>query len=137
MDDNLTFDPAMLLFAPHDDNVLVYELINERLRPLAVFYNESDATSIIRMAKSYCNFKHEIESLNLALERASLQKSEIIESYDQLRVEHSALLASLKGMIYNTTVEFAAINGFGEERNKACEVYDRIMRGTTNAGGDQ
>ncbi len=51
--------------------------------------------------------------------------------------ERYELLAALKGIIDNTTVEFAAANGFGEERNKVCEVYDRIMLGTPNAGGAQ
>lgn len=47
------------------------------------------------------------------------------------------LLSALKGIIDYCTMEHAEYNGWGPQRMKVSEVYDRIMWGTPNEGGGQ
>lgn len=151
MSNRFSFDHDSLLIANHQDKgTYLYENKGPKLRRIAVFDNEMDAVSVLLMAAELNGAEKKLEAsvakesimhpaeaeLQEQLHKVAVMKS-ITAERDWMRVERSALLAALKGIIDNTTVEFAAANGFGEERNKACEVYDRIMWGTPNAGGAQ
>lgn len=54
---------------------------------------------------------------------------------DQLQAERDELLEVLKDLMDHTTMEFAEYNGFGPQRNKVSQVYDRIKWGVPNTGG--
>ena len=49
--------------------------------------------------------------------------------HDQYKSDCNKLLEALEGMILGTTIEFSQINGFGEQRMKASEVYDLVKWG--------
>jgi hypothetical protein len=43
--------------------------------------------------------------------------------HDALKAENEKMLEALEGMLSGTTLEFSQLNGFGEQRKKASEVY--------------
>lgn len=50
-----------------------------------------------------------------------------LDAYYNCKAERDQLLAVLKEIIDHTTIDFAERNGFGPQRLKASEVYDRIQ----------
>lgn len=141
MDNSLTFDKDMLVIASNGDlGTLLYELKEPKLRPLAAFYNEPDALSVVRMAQQLKLSDTVInslkEELNAVANRLNLLAAKQSEC-EVLIAQRHELLSTLKGIIDHCTTEHAEINGFGPQRMKASEVYDRIMWGTPNEGGAQ
>jgi hypothetical protein len=56
-----------------------------------------------------------------------------LDAYHNCKAERDQLLEVLKEIIDHTTIDFAERNGFGPQRLKASEVYDRIQWGKANA----
>jgi hypothetical protein len=52
---------------------------------------------------------------------------------EKLTADRAQALEALEGMVEGTTVEFAAHNGFYEQRIKASAVYDRLKWGAPNS----
>jgi hypothetical protein len=52
---------------------------------------------------------------------------------EELTADRAQALEALEGMVECTTVEFAAHNGFYEQRMKASAVYDRLKWGAPNS----
>lgn len=146
MDKKLSFDKDMLLIQTvFQEGTSLFERKGVELRPLAKFYFKDDAVSILTMAKQLNFLDRVINSLKEELNDVHVVqltqiKQQLADSRKQLELittQRHELLTTLKGIIDGCTMEHAEYNGWGPQRMKVSEVYDRIMWGKPNEGGAQ
>lgn len=114
----------------------IFKLLAERDAVKNSFITNSFMAGVeaIGKLKSLEPMLNRIHELN---EHSRKEYLQLREKMDSLKKDREDAIKGMQELIHSTTVEIAERNGFAPQRDKLCQLYDRLQYGTPNAGGGQ